>query len=386
MRKLVGFSALALSCLLAWSASAQPEWDANKGNCDDALQQPQDFQLSRVRTCVQIWETYRDVGNLSMDQRARYARGFSRLYYQGSAADRSLAQGALSRMGMDVLQEGDFLADDGPDPSQWQRDTTPIHVGDSSRRAQRRANSLNSDGLDAYNGGDYAGATRLFEQALQEDPWHVLAKYNLACNYSLLGRYDEAVRHLNELSRWDIPQSDERMARARVDEDFIPMRDDYRFRLITGYTRAQVLNGAGEGGLEAVAAVRQAFLDAEVDVSSYGYDAHTRVRPLVYYRPGYESTARMAESVLAHEETELRRIDWRSDFDVIVVYGDLQGAVATPLRPPVVQGTWDGTIIPSGDAVEAGEDAAGTAEDAAEAVEDPAGAAEEWVPPELPDL
>ena len=286
-----------------------------------------------------------------------------------------MATSALRRLGVDLLERGDFLPSGSAQPFEPVRQNTrPIEVGRSSRRAQRRAQGHNADGMEAYNDGDYASAARYFERAIDSDPWHVLAKYNLACQYSLLGRVDDAVFHLGELSRWDIPESDERMARARVDEDFIPIRDDARFRTITGYTRAQVLNGAGSAGLGAVEAIRGQLEEADVDVASYGHDRHIRLRPLIYFRGGFEDRANRLDRLLTLENVDLRQITWPSEFDIIVVFGGMEAADANPVPRPVVQGTWDGTII-TADAEEEGEEAVETVEEAVETVE-------EWMPPD----
>lgn len=359
---LVGFS---LVLCVASQASAQAEWEANRGNCEDVLASPQNFDLDEIRSCARTWETYRNPSTLGSSEAQTFARGFSRLYYEGTASDQRLAETALRRMGTSVLPRGDFLPT-GTSVSRTTvtRDTTPIHVGRSSSRARRRAGSHNSDGMDAYNRGDYSEAASYFERALEQDPWHVLAKYNLACQYSLLNRASDAVRHLDELSRWDIPESSERMARARVDEDFIPIRDDARFRDITGYTRAQLLNGAGAAGLGPVDGIRSQMMDADIDVASYGYERHIRLRPVIYYRDGYESTAHGLNRMLALPNTDVRVLTWQTDYDLVVVYGSMEAAASNPMPMPVVQGTWDGTIL-GGDTEEAQEEAAEAAEDAA---------------------
>ena len=367
--------------LIPASASAQPEWDANRGNCEDVLQQPQDHGLDEVRSCTQTWESYRDPGTLTRDEKLVYARGFSRLYYEGTDSDQRLALTALSRLGLEVLERGDFLpTGTSRARARWERDTTPIHVGQSSRRNRRTAGSRNADGMEEYEDGDYAAAARQFERALDADPWHVLAKYNLACQYSLLGRFDDAVHHLDELSRWQIPESAVRMGRARVDEDFLPMRDDPRFREITGYVRAQVLNGAGSAGLESVEMIRTEMVAAEMDVASYGNDRHLWMRPSIYYRAGYESEAHRLNRILGLDNTAVDVITWATDYDIVVVYGSIEAATANPVPRPVVQGTWDGTIV-GGDAEDAGEGAVDAVEAGMGAAEDPAGAVEEWVPP-----
>jgi len=254
----------------------------------------------------------------------------------------------------------------------------PIEVGESSRRNRGRADDQNSDGIRDYERGRHNDAIDHFERALRYDEWHVLAKYNLACNLNLVGRADDALDHLEELMRWDISESDERMARARVDDDFESLRTNERFQAITGYTRTQLLNGAGQGGLGAVGELRDSLESEGFHIASYGYDRHDRMRTLIYYAPGFEEQADTVSQLVDAEGVSLEPMSFGSEFHLVISYGSTGGAQGS-LRRPLVQGTWDGTII-SGDPEEAGEDAIEAGEDAVEAIEDPEGAAQEWMP------
>jgi hypothetical protein len=360
-------------------AFAQSGWEANRGNCEDVLQNPQNFRLGEVRDCTRAWETYRDVSGLSEAERHSFARGFSRLYYEGDNADVRLARTALERMGMEVLDWGDFLS-----PDTFTRGTqrgAPIRVEEVSSRNQTRATDANTDGMRAYNRGRYEEAAEQFERALRYNPYHRLAKYNLACQMALLGNHEEALRHLDELSRWDAPWAAEQLSHALTDEDFISMRDNPRFREITGYTRAQVLNGGGDAGVAEVQRIAGELGAEGISVVQAGYDVHDRIRPMVWYRRGYEPAAAAAMRSIGNPNTRTRLLDWDSNFDLIISWGDASALAAVPT--PVVQGTLRNTIDTSRDPDEAIEETEAAAEDAAEVIEDPEGAAEdfqEWMP------
>ncbi|MBN1945074.1 MAG: tetratricopeptide repeat protein [Bradymonadales bacterium] len=350
-------------------AGAQPAWDANRGNCEEVLVHPETFRLDQVRRCAQLWEAYREVGELTQSQVQQVARGFSRLFYEGDAADRAMAQTALNRMNTSVLERGDFLPRGSTSASAASR--SPIRVGESSRSARRRAETFNRDGMRDYERGRYRDAARNFERALEADPWYPRAKYNLACQLALLGETAESLRHLDELSRWDTDEAHQQASRALVDEDFISLRDNPQFRDITGYTRVQLLNGADEAGLERTEEIHTALVDARMDVASYGYDRTARYRPIVWYRPGYERKAEQIRELLADPATGIRMINWDTQYDLIVVWGQSDEA-AGAVSPPVVQGTFDGTILETG--------AEETAEEVQDSVDAARGFVEEWMP------
>jgi tetratricopeptide (TPR) repeat protein len=304
---------------------AQPLWESNRGNCEDVLPNPGRYDIGEVRTCAQLWESYRDVADVSRSDAQGVAAGFSMLYHEGTRSDRRLAQTALGRLGIEMMDRDTVPSgsDSGGSRATTNLDRSTIHVGESSRRARRRASDDNSDGMEQYQRGNYRAAASEFEDALRDDPWHVLAKYNLACQYSLLGDTEASIDTLNELSRWDHGDIPERMARARVDEDFISIRDDPRFRIITGYLRAQLLNGAGDAGDDRIEEIHDAMIAEGIDVASYGYDRHARARPIIYYRQGFDEAAQTAERIIAHDLTVTRLLDWDSDYDLVVTFGTL---------------------------------------------------------------
>ena len=139
------------------------------------------YALERVRECARTWEMYRDVSGLSQADREAVAPGFARLYHEGRSADQSLARGALGRMGLDVPDwSGSTQSDPGeaatpstptPAPARWEQSREVIHVGQSSRRARRRAQDHNSDGMEEYEDGDYRAAAREFTNLNTPDDW-----------------------------------------------------------------------------------------------------------------------------------------------------------------------------------------------------------------------
>jgi tetratricopeptide (TPR) repeat protein len=79
-----------------------------------------------------------------------------------------------------------------------------------------------------YEAKDYEAALRIAEQVLEEYPGNGLARFNIACMKSLLGRTDEALDHL----RGALEAAPELVEIARTDEDLAPIRDDPRFEKV----------------------------------------------------------------------------------------------------------------------------------------------------------
>ena len=80
--------------------------------------------------------------------------------------------------------------------------------------------------LPALNAGDYDTARAILEDALQEFD-HSVLRYNLACVEAKAGDSDRALELLATCS-------ERHRGLAAEDDDFAPLRDDPRFRALTG--------------------------------------------------------------------------------------------------------------------------------------------------------
>jgi len=97
--------ALAAALLLAWPflaaspARAQEQWDQQKGNCDTWFRTFAAAGLNDLKTCLSLWEAYRDVSALKEAERQSMARVFERVYREGDPEGRYLARNAMARLG-----------------------------------------------------------------------------------------------------------------------------------------------------------------------------------------------------------------------------------------------------------------------------------------------
>ncbi len=343
-------AALGLATLTLWAGAADAQdlsqWNRNKGDCEFVLKAPERYPLASVNECVQLWEQYRDVSGLSPDERALYGRGPSWLFVQGINADqKALARGALNRMNIispycfSNEQWSISCAQGGGDSFVELKPLPPVTPKSVPKGAQSKASKLNSEGIRAYKKKSYATAIGKFEEALKHDPFYVKAKFNLACNQSLVGDKEGALQTLLELQSWQSAEAQGAFQNARKDKDFEPMYSDRRFRQLLGLIRLQILNGAAEPGLFHVGRIHKDFTKRNYVVHSYGYDRYIRKRPLIYYREGYEKQAELAKEIVSNVRTATKKINWESPYDIIVVWGDPEVAQKSGTSGPVVQGT-----------------------------------------------
>lgn len=81
------------------------------------------------------------------------------------------------------------------------------------------------DFMPPYEAKDYAGALAVAKGVLHRYPGSPLALYNIACMESLLGRHDDALKHLGEA----LDGSGSLRETAQTDDDFASLRGDERF-------------------------------------------------------------------------------------------------------------------------------------------------------------
>ena len=100
--------------------------------------------------------------------------------------------------------------------------------------ARSRARALNAAGLKLYHRRNYRGAIAKYIGALQADPGHVLARYNLSCAYNLAGEPEKGLALLNEFRQRGCKECRERLVRASEDADWHSMWNHPLFVEIVG--------------------------------------------------------------------------------------------------------------------------------------------------------
>lgn len=390
-------------------------WEMNKENCEDVLRDPYAFDLPRVFQCVQLWESYREVTALSTDVRSMYAVGFSRVFHESKGYSQIVAKAALNRvcvplhpLGLNgkveekvpqILDCGDGspFVNRGQQPvspeqkvkSEIQNKISPeveAAVKLSKRRALLDVKSPKSLGKatanraqlaygkcnQAYSGGYFAHAINFCNDALKIYPNYVAAKYTLAQIYAALGENEVALTHLTELYMWNSAEVTDTLRKARHDGSVKNLRDDLRFKVMTGYRRTTALNGAGEAALPDFEKVVLELFAKEYDLEGrIGNDKNIRLYPIIYYRPLFKLEAQQLRVILSNEQTRLAPITWETRDDFIIVWGSDAGAAlfaADSQAAPIPQGTPAKTLEeisedPLGDALGKAEELKGKAEE-----------------------
>ncbi|MEL6179781.1 MAG: tetratricopeptide repeat protein [Myxococcota bacterium] len=94
----------------------------------------------------------------------------------------------------------------------------------------RTARGLNSKGLKLHKARNYAGASALYIKALEQNPLHIAARYNLACAFALQGDNARAIGLLHQLKALDCGQCRISLGAASHDKDFDALRENAAFQ------------------------------------------------------------------------------------------------------------------------------------------------------------
>jgi tetratricopeptide (TPR) repeat protein len=128
-------------------------------------------------------------------------------------------------------------------------DFPPIHYWDEESKPAL-ARELNRKALELHQEGNYAAAIPVYAQALDANPRHILARYNLGCALSLDGQTDEALFVLEQLRLAGCKACRSQLAHARKDTDWKPLWKDRRFRALTGPADVEVAAGAVDAAFQ----------------------------------------------------------------------------------------------------------------------------------------
>lgn len=338
-------------------------WDKKKGDCEAVLTMPHAYSLTQITHCTKMWEMYRYVEDIPLKERSMYAIAFSTVSHKSTDPyDRSVADAALTRiciprhpMGAngqireeipdalecnssvtDISIAGQGVASSNP----FARLKGTVQVKEVSDKDARKARDLYKKATAQRKKKSLGKAISLYKDALEANPFDVSAKYDLACAYAVDGDENTAIRHLEELYTWDDPDAERRLVKARTDEDFEDIRDNPNFKLLTGYVRVALVNGASALGEPTVAAMKKKLEKNDVAIAEVGKSNRVELQPQIWYREGFEDYAYEIKDILGQSKMSInvmRNADTPND--VLVVWGQPEAAqYAVGQSAPVVQG------------------------------------------------
>ena len=338
-------------------------WDKKKGDCDEVLKSPYAYRLSQITQCTKMWEMYRYVDNIPLKERSMYAVAFSMVSHKAEDPyDRAVADAALARICVprhplgsdgqvreempeklecssavtDISIKGQAVASSNP----YQRMKRTVEVSEPSDKEMSRATGLNKKASTQRSKNNLGKAVGLYRDALEVYPYYVAAKYDLACALAVSGDERGALRELEELNSWDDSEAEQRLVKARSDEDFEGIRDNPNFKLITGYVRVVIVNGASTIGEERVADMKKRLEMKNVPIAQIARSDRVVMSPQIMYREGFEDYAYKIRDMLGNSKiaVTLNRQAGGID-DVIVLWGQPEAAAyGAGQSAPVVQG------------------------------------------------
>ncbi|MBW2278359.1 MAG: hypothetical protein JRF63_12770 [Deltaproteobacteria bacterium] len=107
-----------------------------------------------------------------------------------------------------------------------------ISIARTSPDAEQRAETLNLQGMTAYNANNYAAAIAQFVAALEANPAAHQTRYNLACALALSGDGRGALEQLEQLKNANCTPCRQNLDRARFDKDLAILRGHPGFEAI----------------------------------------------------------------------------------------------------------------------------------------------------------
>jgi tetratricopeptide (TPR) repeat protein len=308
------------------------EWqDRHAVRCAPVFSDYRGVELGQLQQCLAAWYQTRDMGDVKQEEQSRVAEAASRLYQEGNREQEHLGRTVMMRAGLTPPPKVAKAAVAKPEVEETAELDAPkkpkrakYEPGETSEKDQGRAKKLRDEGFKEYKKEKYDKALGKFEKAIEIYPGYVQALYDAACACAVMGRGKDAVEYLHKLTDVGSKDALSRVFKARVDRDFIALRDDPAFREATGYVRVKITNGVGEYGEDEVERIKAELSNLRHDVAAVTPDKTERKRPIIWHKDSREakSAAYIFDKVLNHPETKFNVIDWETEFDIIISWGD----------------------------------------------------------------
>ncbi len=314
------------------------EWDKQAQECFQIFEEFDMVAKEQVAQCVALWATYNSGGTMRASQRFILVKAFNFLHEQGDSAQSWLAYNALLILGEAPEPKGASGESGGsgvqtasssfaPPPTEEAPVVTSSRIfydpPAASKKGHQRARKKNSAGAKQEKRKQWEAALELYEEAVQLSPRYETALYNTARMYGMFSRTESAVRYLANLRDLATEESAGYIHKARVDRAFRDARDASSFKSVTGYANIKLLNSKGMYGEDEIERIEEYFESAFFVVSDLGVDPHDREFPIIWHKDGVaKGTARILTKLVNHPRTVLVPIDWETEYDIVVTWGD----------------------------------------------------------------
>lgn len=332
---------LAVSVLVP--AAHADNWAPYKKACDKtAFKSPSDVDMGVLGRCVRLFDAHHGVEKLHSAYKSRVVAAMQRLYTEGTDLDAHMARLGLLRLGVQVpprpRRDGPTVASSKPSGGQPAAKAAPktkprfstcpggAEPDQPDKKAVKKAKKLLKKGLKKYRKKDFEGALKIFRKMLRVAPGYHGSLYNVAAMDAMTGDPDGAYDMLECLR--DIGSEDHlrKLKDARKDEDFFSLRDDDRFKRLTGYAKILLLDSLPEGrGEDNVDNLKGCIEKLDYPVFAVKVDNREKTEPHIWYRWTNKVQAFLFKKLIDHPRTQIQLMPpalEKRGYDVIISWGD----------------------------------------------------------------
>lgn len=351
------WSMLGVLLLGGYAEARDDRWRRHGGDCDQVFRGWQSRSADELLKCTKRWEMYRDISQVDRDQRALMHSALDKLYREGDRRARTIALGAMKRLGVRpraIADDERGLKREGSEVPIVRPEGAPRGTRPGVRRGNRRPPPpLDDPGLDPN--ADVAAfgdrppdrrlATQKYRQGVSQmregrteaalgaflgagdaDPTWAKPLYLAAVCYARMGEPRDAIATLKQMKDINSDLARKLVRRAAEDREFARVRRNDAFKSLTGAAIIQILNGGGSKGTDDVRKYVRTLESKGIPVAKVGTDANSRTSTYLYSKPGYQKQAERVRRVLRLGLVHKRTIDWPSPYDVILVHGRARGS------------------------------------------------------------
>ena len=315
---------LVLLLLPAVALATDSQWTKIEHDCNRLFAHPEKAKAEKLESCADTWSAHSRLHLASATDKSLAEKALKFLYDKGSDRGASIARDGLFRLGMRLpvrpprgSEPAAAAAAAGEQKPRRKRYDPP----EASRGDKKEAEKLAKAGVKDLVRKRYKAGTDKLKAATDKDPRSEFALYNLACGHALMKQTDPAVDELQKLADLGTDQSLERLVRARRDGDFQNVRDDKRFKQVTGYMRIEVINTIGEPGepaIENIEVMLKKLGHAPPKVES---NKEKRDAPQILFKDHVKSQVPLIAELLNHPRVRLDPMKEDSKYDMIIRWG-----------------------------------------------------------------
>jgi tetratricopeptide (TPR) repeat protein len=313
------------------------EWDRYKGNCDTVMASYSTVTMLQLKRCVSLWIAYAQPAGIRANKKQKLTNAFQSLYQQGiDTPDEEaeylavMAAGRLNvRLKLVVRKEpGSGSVTIGDTATRYEvadvtasrrRRFDPPAV---SKANQKKAARHVRKGVGYFKKGNRKAALTQYLKALRLDPGNLSGMFNAAAEYAFKQDGRKSVELLQKLVDIGTEKAFKYVGAARTDPDFDRIHDYIPYKRVSGYARIKLVNSLGELGDLEIYRIARTLKKLNHVIATEGVDKEkNRESPVIWFKDHSAHTAYLIKDVIVHPGTLMTKIDWDTEFDIIISWG-----------------------------------------------------------------